>query len=420
MQVATDLIWEKVTMQTPTTQVKIHQTDESGPGLTDRFSQVRRHTERLIHGLSPEDCQIQSMPDASPAKWHLAHTTWFWETFLLPELDPDYQPFDPQYNFLFNSYYEAVGPRHARPQRGMITRPSLNDVLQYRAHVTNAVLERLSGGQWSDRAGDILALGIAHEEQHQELLVTDIKHALFQNPFGPAYDPAKEDLVAEASEWVSLDGGLVDIGHEGQGFAFDNEGPQHKCWLEPYQIASGLVTNGDVIDFIRDGGYRAASLWLSEGWGRISGEGRQAPFYWHRGEDGDWHHFTLAGFQKVNPKGVARHLDFFEASAIAEWKSARLPTEFEWEHAARHAPDRLSGLFGAVWQWTRSDYAPYPRYQPQPGAIGEYNGKFMSNQYVLRGSSVATSPGHERLSYRNFFPSHAQWQFTGLRLAQDA
>ncbi len=410
-------------------------------GLPDRFVHLREATEALVANLSPEDCQIQSMEDASPAKWHLAHTTWFWETFFLKPFSPGYAEFDQQFGYLFNSYYETVGPRHTRANRGMITRPGLNEIMAYRRYVTDAVAEFLeSHSELSEHRQHVVETGIAHEEQHQELLLTDIKHTLSMNPVQPAmYDTptGPPDLATEQDSWSAFEGGTANIGHEGDGFAYDNEGPRHTVWLEPYQISDRLVTNGDVIAFIEDGGYRTASLWLSEGWAGVSQAATTAPLYWEE-RDGTWSHFTLHGRVDVNRSAPAAHLTFFEADAIASWMDARLPTEFEWENAARRhgstgaamraagascAPrpvssGPLAGLFGEVWQWTRSDYAPYPRFQIADGAIGEYNGKFMSSQYVLRGSSCATAAGHSRPTYRNFFPPNAAWQFSGLRLAR--
>jgi len=391
------------------------------PDLCARFDVVRARTSALAGPLSAEDCQIQSMPDASPVKWHLAHTTWFWETFLLKPYLDGYQTPDEAFNFLFNSYYEAVGPRHARPQRGMITRPSLSEVQAYRQHVDAAMRSLIE--QDCEPHMELIELGLAHEEQHQELLLTDLKHAFSQNPLFPAaYDaPLLAQIVAGPEGWASFEGGLVEIGHKGDGFHFDNEGPHHKVWLEPFDLARGLVTNEDVLDFMADGGYRLPSLWLSDGWALAQAEGWEAPLYWQRAEQDDlgWKTYTLAGLRALDLAAPAQHLSFYEAAAIAEWTGYRMPTEAEWEHAALTTPDTLANLDGAVWQWTRSDYAPYPGYRAPAGAVGEYNGKFMSGQYVLRGSSAATASGHSRATYRNFFPAHARWQFSGLRLARD-
>ena len=395
--------------------------DGSSPlysALIHRYEFVRARTISLAEPLSPEDCQIQSMPDASPVKWHLAHTTWFWETFLLKVYFPDYEVFDPSFDFLFNSYYEAVGPRHERPRRGMITRPSLSEVLAYRKFVDEAMEEFLYAT--GEEHLNLVELGLAHEEQHQELILTDIKHALWQNPMRPAMRSEDTDLGRTVAQeaWVRCEGGLVEIGMEGSAFHFDNEGPRHKAWIEPFELAAGLVSNRAYLRFIEDGGYRDPSLWLSEGWALASAQNWQAPLCWEQTKEG-WCEFTLSGHKPINLDAPVRHISFFEAAAFAEWTGYRLPTEVEWEHAAVCEPTVLSGLFGSVWQWTRSDYAPYPGYRAPSGAIGEYNGKFMSGQYVLRGSSVVTAQDHSRVSYRNFFPPHARWQFSGIRLAKD-
>lgn len=408
--------------------------------LAARFHAVRTLTEALAGPLSDADATIQSMADASPAKWHLAHTTWFWETFLLREHVPGYRLFDERYPFLHNSYYEAEGERIARAERGMLSRPALDEILAYRAHVTAAM-----AGVLDDPAQrGLIELGLAHEQQHQELLLTDIKHALWRNPLGPAMwdHPAPRDGVEPAAQtWLAHPGGVALVGHQGGGFAFDNEGPAHRVLLQPFALASRLVTNGEWDAFIADGGYADARLWLSDGWAWVQREGIAAPLYW-RGEGGEGEHFTHAGWQRRDPAAPVAHVSFFEADAYASWAGARLPTEFEWEAIARgqegsepaHDPtlgNQLdaaaallprpggAGLFGDCWQFTRSAYLPYPRFAPAVGAVGEYNGKFMSGQVVLRGASCATPRGHSRASYRNFFYPQQRWQFTGLRLAKD-
>lgn len=387
-----------------------------------RFQAVRAETLLRIAPLSPEDCQVQSMPDTSPAKWHLAHTTWFFETFVLAPYEAGFVPHDPAYRVLFNSYYQAVGPQHPRPQRGLITRPDLADVLAYRRAVDERVAGVLSRGP-APAVLERLTLGLHHEQQHQELLVTDLKHLLWQNPLAPAYAKGSPPPAAEAgpARWCAVEGGWTMAGHDPAtdgGFCFDNEGPRHRVFLEPIEIQDRLVTQGEWLAFMADGGYRRAELWLSLGWEWVQAEGRQAPLYWHRADpQAPWQVFTLFGNQALDPHAPVLHLSYYEAEAYAHWAGARLPTEFEWEHAARSGV--LQQAADMAWQWTRSAYAPYPRYRPAEGALGEYNGKFMCSQQVLRGGSLATPAGHARASYRNFFPPPAQWQFTGLRLARD-
>ncbi|HTM95566.1 MAG TPA: ergothioneine biosynthesis protein EgtB [Croceibacterium sp.] len=398
--------------------------------LGDRYRATRALSEALVAPLSEADAQLQSMDDASPAKWHLAHTTWFWETFLLRDHLPGYRLFDERWPFLFNSYYEAEGPRHTRARRGLLSRPSLAEVLAWREHVDAAM-----DGLLDDFArADLIELGIAHEQQHQELLLTDIKHALFENPLGPAmWNVGPAAAHARSDGWREHPGGIALIGHAGTndegGFAFDNEGPRHRALLEPFALANRLVTNGEWDEFIADSGYRSPSLWLSDGWGWVQRVGIDAPLYWRDGE-----HFTHAGWQERDPAAPVTHISYYEADAFAQWAGARLPTEFEWE-AIAHGEDPASGnqldgagsplptgsaaLFGDCWQWTRSAYLPYPRFTTAEGAVGEYNGKFMSGQFVLKGASCATVRGHSRASYRNFFYPHQRWQFTGLRLAKD-
>jgi ergothioneine biosynthesis protein EgtB len=388
----------------------------SGTDALELYRRVRRDTERLVSDLSAEDQCVQSMPDASPAKWHRAHTTWFFEEFLLTQFLPDYPVFDPKFRYLFNSYYEAVGPRHPRPARGLLTRPSVADVGAYRAHVDlhmERLLRDLPAG-----ASATLELGLRHEQQHQELLITDTLHAFAQNPLYPALQPGWHEPAgdAQAMTFQSLAGGLTEIGHAGDGFAFDNETPRHQVFLLPFQIATRLVCNQDWRDFIADRGYQTASLWMSDGWARVREEDWDAPLHW-RLVDGGWWQMGPAGLSPLSLSAAVRHVSWYEADAFARWAGARLPTEAEWEAAA--AQRTLDGMTGAVWQWTSSAYAPYPGYRPAAGAIGEYNGKFMVNQMVLRGSSVATPEGHARPGYRNFFHPDRRWQFSGLRLARD-
>jgi len=379
--------------------------------LSDLLRATRAHTLALAAPLSDEDAQLQSMPDASPAKWHMAHTTWFFETMGLVPYLPDYEVFDERWPRLFNSYYESLGPRHARPQRGLLSRPSLAEVKAYRAHVDAALADLLPHAP--TEALTLVELGCHHEQQHQELLLTDILHAFSCNPLLPAYDPAPpQPAVAPEQSWLKHEGGIVEIGHGGSGFAFDNEGPRHKALLAPFEISSRLVTCGEYADFIASGGYREPLLWLSDGWATVQAQGWQRPAYWQ--EDGSV--YGLNGVQAMDPNAPVMQLSFYEACAFAEWAGARLPTEFEWE-AAIH----LQGFAQAAdqaWQWTRSSYAPYPGFKPAAGAVGEYNGKFMVGQQVLRGGSLATPAGHARPSYRNFFPPAARWQFSGLRLAR--
>lgn len=401
--------------------------------LADRFAAVRALSEALIEPLSEADATLQSMEDASPAKWHLAHVTWFWETFLLRDHLQGYRLYDEDWPFVFNSYYEAEGERIARFSRGMLSRPTLAQILEWRAHVDEAIQPLL------DRAElrPLIELGLAHEQQHQELLLTDIKHALFQNPLGPAmWENASSELGERTEGWYSHPGGVALVGHQADGFAFDNEGPAHRVLLEPFALSSTLVSNGDWAEFIADGGYRNAALWLSDGWAWVRENHIRSPAYWRDDE-----HFTHSGWQARTADAPVTHISYYEADAFATWAGNRLPTEFEWEAITRgqegDAPahdsedgnqlDRAQpplprgsrGLFGDCWQFTRSAYLPYPRFQPAEGAVGEYNGKFMSGQFVLKGASCATARGHSRPSYRNFFYPHQRWQFTGLRLAKD-
>ena len=378
--------------------------------LAMRFAETRQHSLALIAGLSDADTTVQSMPDASPAKWHLAHTTWFFETFVLRDHVPGYRLFDDAWPFLFNSYYDAEGDRHARPHRGLLTRPSLDAVLRYRAHVDAAVLTALP--MLDGAARDLVLLGCEHEAQHQELLVTDVVHLFAQNPLAPAYRATAPVPAADPGSqgWIEGPTGIVEIGHAGGGFAFDCEGPRHRVFVGPHALADRLVTNRDWQDFVDDGGYARADLWLSDGWAWVQGEGVTAPLYWRRSDE-----FGPAGCRARDPYAPVTHVSFYEADAFARWAGARLPTEAEWEASAARLPD----AFGQVWQWTGSAFLPYPGFRAAPGAVGEYNGKFMSGQMVLRGSSHATPAGTSRITTRNFFPPTARWQFTGLRLAKD-
>jgi ergothioneine biosynthesis protein EgtB len=381
------------------------------PALAAAYRLVRQRSEALAAPLSAEDQNIQSMSDASPTKWHLAHTTWFFEAVLLAKFARGCEPFDPAYNYLFNSYYEGLGARHPRPQRGMLSRPPVSDIMAYRRHV-DAAMERLIETCEADAAA-LITLGLHHEQQHQELMLTDIKHAFFANPLMPAYGSVRElpAAVAEELSWSHHLGGLVEIGHDAPGFAFDNESPRHKVFLHPFRIADRPVSNAEYLAFIADGGYRRPEFWLSEGWAMVQREALSAPLYWIEDASG-WRVFTLAGVQPLGAAEPVTHVSFYEAAAYAAWAGARLPTEFEWEAANPSAQ-------GAVWEWTRSSYDPYPGFKPFAGEAAEYNGKFMVSQLVLRGFSRATPPGHARPTYRNFFPPSARWQFSGIRLAGD-
>jgi ergothioneine biosynthesis protein EgtB len=402
----------------------------------ERFAAVREATEALAEGLTPEDCQLQSMDDASPVKWHLAHTTWFFETFLLERYVRGYVPVDPAYRVLFNSYYVGVGARHPRPQRGLLSRPSLAQVMAYRHAVDDALCAWLPGAKAQALA--LLELGMQHEQQHQELILTDLKHHFGCNPLFPAYRPMPPAVPRAAAPlaWRAFEGGRVEIGHAGNGFAFDNESPRHAEWLAPYALASRLVTAGDYLAFMDDGGYARPELWLSDGWDAMQRDGWQAPLYWQR-QGNAWRMFSLHGLVPVDAAAPVCHVSYYEADAYARWAGARLPTEAEWEHAATQHPDAVGAtqedgrfhpapagpaamaqLIGDCWEWTGSAYLPYPGFAPAAGAVGEYNGKFMVNQMVLRGGSCATPRHHVRASYRNFFPPGARWQFSGIRLAK--
>ncbi|NGY06380.1 ergothioneine biosynthesis protein EgtB [Solimonas terrae] len=408
--------------------------------LDSQYRAVRRKSLELVEPLSDADATVQSMPDASPAKWHLAHTSWFFETMVLQPYLHGYRVFDVRYNYLFNSYYDSVGARQPRPQRGVLTRPTLDVVRAYRAHVDDGIAALLRAGS-AARALELIELGCHHEQQHQELLLTDILHLFAQNPLQPAYK-APEPLPTQAAsgaapQFLRFDGGIVEIGHDRRGFAFDSEGPRHRVLLEPFALADRLVTNREWMDFIDDGAYRNPLLWLSDGWARVQAQAWTMPLYWQHGEDG-YRSMSLRGAQAVDPAAPVTHISAYEADAYARWAGKRLPGEAEWEHAAdgiaisgnfadsgrlRPKPvgpgSGLQQMFGDVWEWTRSPFAPYPRFKPAAGAVGEYNGKFMSGQLVLRGGSCVTPAGHIRASYRNFFPPEARWQFSGLRLAED-
>lgn len=385
------------------------------------YPRIRAETMALAAPLSEADCQLQSMPDASPVKWHLAHTTWFFETFLLERFEPGFTPFDAAFRVLFNSYYQGVGEQSPRPQRGLILRPTLAEVKAYRAQVDEriAALAERHGGD--AELATLLELGLQHEQQHQELILTDIQHALWNSPGHAPLAGLRQrrSSPATALRWCRVDGGLAEIGHDTRrdgSFCFDNETPHHRVWLEPFEIASRPVSQGEFAAFIDDGGYRQPALWLSLGWDWVRQTHREAPLYWKRTAD-RWQRHSLQGMVDLDDHAPACHLSYFEADAYARWVGARLPTEAEWESAA--TAGLLQGA-GEVWEWTGSAYLPYPRYRPWAGAVGEYNGKFMCNQFVLRGGSCATPAGHARASYRNFFPPEAQWQFSGLRLARDA
>ena len=405
-----------------------------------RFQSIRGFSEFLASPLLPEDTVIQSMPDCSPTRWHLAHTTWFFETFVLARAFEGYKPFDPVFGYLFNSYYNSVGEQFPREERGLMSRPDLAEVLRYRRHVDGRVEDFLSGESARELL-PVVELGLNHEQQHQELILTDIKHAFSCNPIYPVYREALRKPVACAAplSWIGVPEGVYWIGHDAEGFAFDNESPRHRCFLESFSLASRLSTSGEYIEFIEAGGYQRPEFWLSAGWQQVQEKNWLAPLYWVKRHDG-WRHFTLSGLQPVTPEDPVCHVSYFEADAFAHWSGARLPTEAEWEVASEQAPvegnfvengilrpvaatqgaelAELTQMFGDVWQWTSSSYAPYPGYKPVEGALGEYNGKFMCNQYVLRGGSCATPGSHIRRTYRNFFAPDARWQFSGIRLAR--
>jgi ergothioneine biosynthesis protein EgtB len=439
--------------------VAVHPSQEAVPlpaaarqTLQERFRQVRRLTTKLCEPLTIEDYVVQSMPDASPVKWHLAHTSWFYETFVLARAAPDYRPFHPSYAFLFNSYYNALGDRVRRDQRGLLSRPTVAEVYRYRAFVDEQINQLLASSAVTAELQSVLALGLHHEQQHQELILTDVKHLLALNPLRPAYREQTRPATAKTQplRWISFPAGVQQIGHDGIGFAFDNESPRHHVFVEAFQLADRLTTNAEYLAFMADGGYDCAEFWLSDGWNARVANGWQAPLYWEQ-QDGRWWHMTLSGFQEVPSNEPVCHISYYEADAFARWAGGRLPTEMEWELAsvgpidgnfledwhchpvARSFRDgsgdqsydvgrgSVGGgqFFGDVWEWTASAYAPYPGYRSWSGALGEYNGKFMSNQMVLRGGSCVTPRSHIRRTYRNFFPPAARWQFSGNRLARD-
>jgi len=419
--------------------------------LLREYRQVRAFFQTLCEPLAKEDYVVQSMPDASPVKWHLAHTTWFFETLVLAEFIDGYERPQPQFNYLFNSYYNTVGPQFNRPRRGLISRPTVDEVFAYREHVDNEMKRLLTSvdDEQFRAMAPIVTIGLNHEQQHQELMLTDLKHMLAQNPLEPVYRAQRDEpdrVTIPEQEWHAFDAGEHEIGHDEreskEDFAYDNESPRHTAYLQPFEIASRLVTNREFIEFIDAGGYEQHEHWLSDGWATVQAEEWSAPLYWFR-RDGEWWNFTLSGARPVDPDEPVCHVSLFEADAYARWRGVRLPTEAEWEvasttvpiegnfvEARRHHPRPLDAsaeppgslmqMFGDVWEWTGSQYRPYPGYQPPPGAVGEYNGKFMCNQFVLRGGSCATSWSHIRRTYRNFFPPEARWQFAGVRLARDA
>lgn len=433
-------------MQAPIMQAKVRKIREiesrqSPVHLASSFVSTRQLSMEIIEPLSEEDCQIQSMPDASPSKWHLAHTSWFFETFILKKFVQGYQSFNPHYEELFNSYYNAVGKQFNRPQRGMLSRPSLSEIVQYRQHVEAAIQKFVPSDGCTIAALELLEIGIQHEKQHQELMLTDIQHGLFQNSILPAYasDIQAQESNAAPMSWIEFEGGLKEIGAGTEGYAFDNERPQHSYYLKPFKLASRTVTNTEYLDFIQSGGYRESQHWLADGWAWVQESNVDSPLYWRcSGENKDqWYQFGLAGEVPLNGEQPVCHLNYFEASAYAAWAGKRLPTEFEWEHASAKSQDSpsyldlsklrpeiasragLTQMFGNIWEWTSSSYSAYPGFQPFGGDAGEYNGKFMSGQFVLRGGSCVSPENHIRASYRNFFYPHQSWQYSGIRLAED-
>ncbi len=413
-------------------------------GLIEKYSAVRRYTEQLCEPLEKEDFIVQSMPDVSPTRWHLAHTAWFFETFILqPELK-DYVTPNKLYNYLFNSYYNAVGQQFPRPERGNLSRPTVREIMAYRHHVDQEIIRMLEtlNKEKIAELESLFILGLHHEQQHQELILTDIKHVFFQNPLYPTYSPIEKTKAPHSPQdlqWTGFAGGQVQHGFSGQGFSFDNETPRHDVLLQPYELGNRLITNGEYLEFINDSGYAQPALWLSDGWALLNKEAWNAPLYWVKRE-GEWFEFTLSGLSPLNLDAPVTHVSFYEADAYSNWRGARLPTEHEWEQAAQNLPvegnfvqsqlfhpsslqsvpaTALSQMFGDVWEWTRSPYSPYPGFKSPNGAVGEYNGKFMSNQIVLKGGSCVSSSDHLRSTYRNFFYPHSRWQFMGIRLARD-
>src|SRR5216683_1197821 len=429
----------------PSTMTQVLDSDTDRQALAERYQQVRQATEALSAPLAVEDYVIQSMPDCSPTKWHLAHVSWFFETFLLKPSVAQYRPLNPEYAYLFNSYYNAAGDKYPRPQRGLISRPTVDEVYQYRRHVDEHVLDLLECATEEDlrNVAPIVTLGLNHEQQHQELIVTDLKHMLSHNPLHPVYVQRSPDPAVDPAptSWSEFPEGVYWIGHEGSDFAFDNEEARHREFIQSFSLAARVVTNAEYLSFMQDGGYERPEFWLSMGWATVQQERWRAPLYWQE-DDGAWWQYTLSGLRQVDPAEPVTHVSYFEADAYARWADARLPTEAQWEVAAMTVPidgnfvesgrfhpqplnstadnTGLAQVFGDVWEWTQSSYSPYPGFRIAPGALGEYNGKFMCNQYVLRGGSCATPRSHIRPTYRNFFPPEARWQFSGVRLAQDA
>ncbi len=419
-------------------------TDTKFNYLKKRYLSIRQQTEKLCIPLEPEDYVIQTMVNISPTKWHLAHTSWFFETFVLKEFLPGFKPLNPKYAYLFNSYYIQAGARHCRPKRGLISRPTVREVYEFRAFVDEHMIHLLENPVGNLlRLAEVIEIGLNHEQQHQELMLTDIKHVFSMNPLYPAYIERNVELIFDVPKlgWIEFEGGLFEIGHSGSEFCYDNETPRHKVYLEPYRLSNRLITNAEYLSFMEDGGYERPELWLSDGWDTVQKEGWNAPYYWEKRPDDGWWMITLQGPRKVNPGEPVCHVSHYEADAYARWSGHRLPTEAEWEIASltipyegnfvdneifhpvpvdgNLKPDVLNQMHGDVWEWTQSAYLPYPGYKPLPGALGEYNGKFMANQMVLRGGSCATPLSHIRKTYRNFFHPDSRWQFTGIRLASE-